>query len=194
MEPPVSNVETWLEWKAKQLGTPAWWPDLKAIPGVKNPQKFARKIRASIYIPKVRMRTSPDQQYTVPPALKFLCINDFILDELSYQDVCQWLTLLMITYARSLQYWAEKFNPPRSPEGWVCPLVGSTVELREAMQEHVTFNHWDVVQGLVAIHLGSMSQWPQTTLFNRVLTTCWRTRFCRSHHFHHSIYCWGRYD
>ena len=36
MEPPVSNVETWLEWQVKQLGTPAWWPDLKAIPGVKN--------------------------------------------------------------------------------------------------------------------------------------------------------------
>ena len=37
MEPPVSNVETWLEWQAEQLGTPVWWLDLKAIPGVKDP-------------------------------------------------------------------------------------------------------------------------------------------------------------
>ena len=35
-EPPVSNVEKWLEWQAEQLGTPAWWPELKAIPGVKD--------------------------------------------------------------------------------------------------------------------------------------------------------------
>ena len=36
MEPPVSDVETWLEWQAEQLGTPAWWLELKAISGVKN--------------------------------------------------------------------------------------------------------------------------------------------------------------
>ena len=37
MEPPVSNVETWLEWQAERLGIPAWWLELKAIPGVKDP-------------------------------------------------------------------------------------------------------------------------------------------------------------
>ena len=102
------------------------------------------------------MRASPDQQYTMPPAPKCLSRNAFILDELSYQDMHQQPTILMITYARGLQYWAEKFNLPTSPD--LCPLVGSIVELREAMQEHITFNHWDVVQGLGAIHLGSMSQ------------------------------------
>ena len=39
------------------------------------------------------------------------------------------------------------------------------------MQEHVTFNHWDVVYGLGAIHLGSTSWWPQTTLFSHVLSS-----------------------
>ena len=43
-EPSVSDVETWLEGQAKQLGTPAWWPELKAIPGVTDPQKLACKI------------------------------------------------------------------------------------------------------------------------------------------------------
>ena len=164
MEPPVSNVETWLEWQAEQLGTPAWWPHLKAIPGVKDPQKHACKIRASFYIPKVRMRASLDQQYTMPPTPKCLSRNAFIPDALSYQDIHQQPTLLMIAYTRGLQYWPEKFNPPRSPD--LHPLVGSIVELREAMWELLTFNHWDVVQGLGAIHLGSMSQWPQTTLPN----------------------------
>ena len=36
-QPSVSDMEMWLEWQAEQLGTPAWWPELKAIPGVKDP-------------------------------------------------------------------------------------------------------------------------------------------------------------
>ena len=36
-EPHVSDVETWLEWQAKQLGTPAWWMELQAIPGIRDP-------------------------------------------------------------------------------------------------------------------------------------------------------------
>ena len=30
--------------KPEQLGTPAWWPELKAILGVKDSRKLARKI------------------------------------------------------------------------------------------------------------------------------------------------------
>ena len=99
--------------------------------GVKDPQKLPCKIRASFYIPEVRIRASPNQQYTMPPAPKCLSRNVFIPDELSYQDVCQQLTLLIVAYARGLQYWAEKLNLPRSPD--LRPLVGSIVELREAM-------------------------------------------------------------
>ena len=36
VEPSVSDVEMWMEWQAKQLGTPAWWPELKAILEVKD--------------------------------------------------------------------------------------------------------------------------------------------------------------
>ena len=52
MEPPISNVET-CGWSGKLNSwvNPAWWPDLKAILGVKNLQKLACKIRASFYIP-----------------------------------------------------------------------------------------------------------------------------------------------
>ena len=41
----VSDVETWLEWQANQLGTPTWWTELQAIPGIRDPWIFARKIR-----------------------------------------------------------------------------------------------------------------------------------------------------
>ena len=74
----------------------------------------------------------------------------------------------MVAYARGLQYWAEKLNLPESP--YLHPLAGSVVELRETVQEHVTFTNWDVVWGLGMIHLGSTSQWPQTTLFSHMLS------------------------
>ena len=166
-EPSVSDVEIWLEWQAWQLGTPAWWSELRAIPEVKDLWKLSCKIQASFYIPEVRMRPSLEQGYTAPPASRYLNRNALLLDELSYQDIWQQPTLLTVAYARGLQYWVEKLNPPKSLD--LCPLAGSVVELRETVQEYVPFHHWDAVQGLGVIHLGSTSQWPQATLFSRML-------------------------
>ena len=105
------------------------------------------------------MRAFLEQEYTTPPAPKCLSRNTFLPDELSYQDIWQQPTLLTVAYARGLQYWAEKLKPPRSPD--LHPLAGSVVEMRETVQEYVTFNHWDVVQGLGVIHLGPTSHWPK---------------------------------
>ena len=88
-EPSVSDVETWLEWQAKHLGTPAWWTELQAIPGIRDPQKLAQKIRASFYIPEVRMRTLLEPGCTVPPTPRNLDRNAFLPDNLSYQDMQQ---------------------------------------------------------------------------------------------------------
>ena len=168
LEPSVSDVEIWLEWQAQQLGTPAWWSELNAIPGVEDPRELTCKIRASFYIPEVKMRAFLEQKYTVPPTPKCLNRNTFLPDELSYQDIWQQPTLLTIAYARGLQYWVEKLNLPRSPD--LPPLAGSVVELMEMVQEYVTFDHWDVIQGLGAIQLGSTSWWLKTTLFSCVLS------------------------
>ena len=86
LEPSVSDVEIWLEWQAWQLGTPAWWSELKAIPGVEDPRELTCKIWASFYIPEVKMRAFLEQEYTVPSASKCLNRNTFLLDELSYKD------------------------------------------------------------------------------------------------------------
>ena len=129
--------------KPDQLGTPTWWMELKAILGIKDPQKLTWKIRASFYIPKVRMRALLEPEYTAPPTLKSLYRNAFLPDELSYQDMWQQPALLTVAYASSLQYWAEKLSLPRSLD--LHPLVGSVVELWKAVREHVTFNHQDVV-------------------------------------------------
>ena len=43
-EPSIVDVETWLDWQACQLDMPCWWMELKAIPGVEDPQKLTQKI------------------------------------------------------------------------------------------------------------------------------------------------------
>ena len=161
-EPTVSDVETWLKWQANQLGTPAWWTELQAILGIRDPQKLARKIRALFYIPEVRMTTLLEPGYTMPPAPRSLDRNAFLPDDLSYQDVWQKPALLTVIYTRSLQYWAEKQSLPRH---WsLRPLAESVMELQEVVKEYITFNHQDVICGLGA------DEEPQATIFSQVLS------------------------
>ena len=138
-EPSVSDVETWLEWQAKQLGTPTWWIELQTIPGVRKPWKLVWKIRASFYIPEVRMRTLLEPGYTAPPAPRSLDRNAFLPDDLSYQDMWQKLALLMMVYTKSLQYWVEKQSLLTSQN--LHPLAESVVELWEMVKEYVTLNY-----------------------------------------------------
>ena len=166
-EPPLSNVETWLVWQASKLTTLTWWLELKAIPGVKDLWKLAHKIWASFSIPEVRMRATPGQGYTAPPAPTCLNRNAFLPDDLLYQDVWQQPVLLTITYARGLQYWAEKHNPPENPDSH--PLAGGVPELGEAVREYITFTNWEVFWGLGADYQGATNQWPQATLVCQIL-------------------------
>ena len=87
-EPSVSDVETWLEWQANQLGTLCLvdrTPSHSRHEG--SPQKLAWKIRASFYIPEVRMRTLLEPGYTASPTPRSLNRNAFLPEDLSYQDV-----------------------------------------------------------------------------------------------------------
>ena len=132
-------METWLEWQAQQLGTPTWWAELKAILGIRDPQKLAWIIRVSFYIPEVRMRTLQEPEYTVPPSPRSLDRNAFLPDELSYQDMRQQPALLTIAYARSLQYWVEQQSLLRNQN--LHPLAESVIKLWEAVTEYIPFNH-----------------------------------------------------
>ena len=40
MEPSMDNLETWLEFQAGQLGTPTWWEELGAVPGIEDRHKI----------------------------------------------------------------------------------------------------------------------------------------------------------
>ena len=131
MEPSMDDLETWLEFQAGQLGTPAWWEELGAVPGIEDRCKFVQKIRASFYVPEVWLRVSPEWGYTAPPAPQILDRGTFHPEKFAYQDVRQWPVLLTIAYARCLQHWAEKQNLLRNPD--FCPWVECVRELQQTM-------------------------------------------------------------
>ena len=160
-EPSILDVETWLDWQACQQSTPCWWWELKAIPGVKDPQKLAYKIWTSFSIPEVRSRAFLGQDFTVSPTPKCLNRNAFLPSDLSYQDMQQQPFLLTAAYARGLQYWVEKLNLLEDPN--FQPLTGSVIELREMVKEHVVFTNWDFLQDLRRVDPRAMNQWPQTS-------------------------------
>ena len=88
-EPSVDDLEMWLEFQAGQLGTPMWWEELAAVPGIEDRHKFARKIRVSFYVPEVHLRVSPEQVYTAPPAPWVLDRGAFHPEKFAYQDMRQ---------------------------------------------------------------------------------------------------------
>ena len=81
-EPSMDDLEMWLEFQAGQLGTPAWWEELGAVPGIEDRCKFAQKITASFYVPEVQLRPSLELGYTAPPAPQVLDRGTFHLESL----------------------------------------------------------------------------------------------------------------
>ena len=161
-------METWLEWQAKQLSTPTWWMELQAILGIRDPWKLAWKIRASFYIPEVRMRTLLEPGYTVPPTPRSLDRNAFLPDDLSYQDMQQNLALLTMAYARSLQYWVEK----QSAEKPEPPSFGRKChQIMGGSERYVTLNYLDIIQDLGMTNKESPSHEPHATIFSCVLSS-----------------------
>ena len=164
---PIKDLELWLDLQADQLGTPAWWEELKAIPGITDLCKFARKICTSFCIPEIWSRVSPDQSYSAPPAPKCLNWGAFYQRGWSTKMCSQRPKLLTEAYCRCLQYWAEKVYLPISQE--VCLLAESVRELCRAMGEFVTITTRDILEGL-EMDRPTDSHWPPPmTIFNWVL-------------------------
>ena len=67
-KPSINDLEMWLEYQAKQIGTPMWWRELEAVPGIADWHKFAQKIRASFYVLEVQSRMFLEEGYSMPPA------------------------------------------------------------------------------------------------------------------------------
>ena len=77
--------------------------------------------------------------------------------------------LLMMAYARSLQYWVEKRSLPRSQD--LCPLGESVIELQEVVKEYVTLNYLDIIWDLGMSDKESPIHVPHTTIFSCMLSS-----------------------
>ena len=53
VELPIKDLELWLDHQADQLGTPTWWGELKAIPGITDLCRFTWKIQVSFHVPEI---------------------------------------------------------------------------------------------------------------------------------------------
>ena len=64
----LRNAE-WICWHTQQLDMPAWWQELQEVPELDNIQEFARKVWASVQIPKARCHASKvENDYSTLPA------------------------------------------------------------------------------------------------------------------------------
>ena len=145
-KPSINDLETWLEYQAKQLGTPMWWGELEAVPGIANLCIFTRKIRASFYVLEVWSRMFLEEGYSMPPAPQSLNREAYLPGRLTYQDVRQQPVLLTVAYCQCHQHWAEKCNLPGNLD--FHPLAESVRELRQAICEFMNITWEDVMEDL----------------------------------------------
>ena len=47
--------------------------------------------------------------------------------------------------------------------------MGSVIELREVVREHIVFTNWDLLQDLGRANLGATNWWPQPSSFSRIV-------------------------
>ena len=167
IELPIKDLESWLDHQADQLGTPTWWGELKAVPGIMDLCRFTQKIWASFHILEIQSWASPNQGYSTPPAPKCLNRGAFLPERLEYQDVWQRPKLLTEAYCRCLQHWAEKVYLLASPDA--CPLAERVRELCLAVGEFVTITKQDILEGLEMDRPIDSCQPPPATIFSQVL-------------------------
>ena len=74
----------------------------------------------------------------------------------------------MVAYAKTLQFWVEKANPPT--QGQPCLLAGSVVELREEMKHYVSFTDEDIFSGVALLEESPATQPKEATPKSAQLT------------------------
>ena len=135
------NKSDWILWHAKHVSMPPWWKELMKIPSHDDYQKIAQKVHTSFEVPRVYnwAKGVDNDQIPPPPHLSpgkyhFMLPSDVRFGSQDYK-----LTQLhhTLTYARAIQYWAEKAQLliPGQP----CYLVESMIELWWAVELLVSF-------------------------------------------------------
>ena len=149
-KPPVIEYENWIVWRSCQVHMPNWWWELVGIQGIDDFQALAQKIKASYEVPQARSKAQKvNNNYSLPPAPKYICQKAFLPPQdwrFPYQDYREGQMQKTIAYTQTLQYWAEKANPPLL--GQPCLLVRCVQELRWEMKPYVTFTDGAILEGI----------------------------------------------
>ena len=150
LELPVEVLESWVTWKAWMHNMPGWWQELAEVPGVEDHKKLAWEVWASFKLPwqiskwhhVENYHQAPkaplcfhQKSFPLPPDSKFTC-----------QDIRELQWEKTVAYAKALQFWVEKANPPT--QGQPRLLAGSVMELREEMKCYVSFTDEDIFSGM----------------------------------------------
>ena len=120
---------------------PGWCPELAKIPGMDNHKELAWKVQASFKLPWwISEWHGMENYHQAPPMLLCICQKDFLSQpdpKSTCQDIRESELEKMVAYAQALQFWAEKTD--LSTQGQPCLLVGSILELWEAMACYISF-------------------------------------------------------
>ena len=126
---------------------PAWWQELKEVPGQDDLQEFARRMQASFQVSKERCHAPKvENYYSMLLAHHSLGRDQFLpLSNMWFGSQDFWLTQPQKTlaYVKALQYWAEKAQPQIPSE--THQLAESVLELWQMMEPITTFTDKEVL-------------------------------------------------
>ena len=149
-----------IAWDTRCILMLSWWKELVEVPGQEDYQLFTRMVHTSFEVPKACSQAQGLNNHHMPPCSHPSIGKDRFLPPQTEQFHAQdyWLTQPqhMVTYARVLQHWAEKAQPPNPSEPH--HLVGSVAELWWVMEPLVTFTDDEVFAAMAP------SDWAEITL------------------------------
>ena len=140
-EPPYDNSNEWVTWHTCQCRDPSMWPNPWKVPNQRDTVQFTKWIQASFQMPRVRYLTlKMENDYSVPPAPHCLERDAFLplsAGNFSSQDYRMKQTQKTLAYAKALQFWVEKAQPPQPSQPH--QLAVCMHELRESMEPLTSF-------------------------------------------------------
>ena len=163
-ELPVEEYKRWVTWQAWAHNMPDWWLELAKISDVDDHWELAQKVCASFELPwQISEQHGVENYHQAPPALLCIFWKDFLPQhdsKFTCQDIRESQLEKTVAYTQALQFWAEKANLPTLGQPHL--LVGSVLELRDAMKCYVSFPD-DAIFGSMAL--------PGEPLMNQLETT-----------------------
>ena len=146
LEPsPLYHAE-WIEWHTRHVLILCWWEEPVEIPSHEDYQLFTRKVCASFDVLKVgNWAKGGNNDHTPLLAHPSIGKYQFLLPQDRWygtQDYQLTQSKHTVTYARVLQYWAEKSQMPFPDQAH--HLAGSMAELQWVMELLVSFGDEEV--------------------------------------------------